>query len=205
MLTEFLKSILVGICAAAPLGPVAALVIQKTLCYGHKTGFVTGLGSAVVDMLYATIGIFAIGLVEAFIEENTEWITIVGGLLVAGVGLYMALRDPFRKFKASGEALGHLSPSYPLQAALFSVANPGALLLMLALVALFGIGDDKLVSLAGIAVGLIVWWFLFSFLVSKFRSKFNINTLVFINKVLGWAVIIFGIVWIVKAFSATIL
>lgn len=200
MLAEFLKSILVGICAAAPLGPVAALVIQKTLCYGRRAGFVTGLGSALVDLAYATIGIFAIGFIEQFIKENTGWISIVGGFLIIGVGVFMAMRDPFRKLKEKDESFGHLSASYPLQAALFSLANPGALVVMLALVALYGIGDYKLVCIAGVMVGLAIWWFSLSYIVSRFRKRFNINTLVIINKILGWGVAIFGIVWIIKAF-----
>lgn len=199
MLAEFLKSILVGICAAAPLGPVAALVIQKTLCFGRRAGFVTGLGSAVVDLMYATISIFAIGFVEKFIQDNTEWISIVGGALIIWIGAFMALKDPFRNLKNKEEAT-RLSPSFPLQAALFSLANPAALVVMMALVALFGIGDCKLVCIAGVLTGLATWWFILSYIVSRFRKHFNINTLVMINKILGWAVAIFGTVWIVKAF-----
>lgn len=199
MLAEFLKSILVGICAAAPLGPVAALVIQKTLCFGRRAGFVTGLGSAAVDLMYATISIFAIGFVEKFIQDNTEWISIVGGALIIWIGVFMALKDPFRNLKNKEEA-ARLSPSFPLQAALFSLANPAALVVMMALVALYGIGDCKLVCIAGVLIGLATWWFILSYIVSRFRKHFNINTLVMINKIFGWAVAIFGTVWIVKAF-----
>ena len=200
MLAEFLKSILVGICAAAPLGPVAALVIQKTLCYGRRAGFVTGLGSAAIDLLYAIISIFAIGFIEKFIQENTEWISIAGGMLILGVGVMMALRDPFRKMKRNDELVERMSPSFPLQAALFSLANPAALVVMMALVALYGIGDSKFVSIAGVLVGLSTWWFFLSYIVSKFRKHFNINTLVMLNKILGWGVAIFGTVWILKSF-----
>lgn len=200
MLTEFLKSILVGLCAAAPLGPVAALVIQKTLCYGRKAGFVTGMGSAMADLLYAVIGVFAVGIVENFINDNTEWISIAGGVLIIAVGMLMALRDPFHKAKEKDEVFGKISASFPLQAFLISLANPGALVLMLALVALFGIGECKPVCLGGVLVGLSIWWFSLSYIVSKFRNRFNINTLVIINKLLGWGISIFGIVWIVKVF-----
>lgn len=200
MLAEFLKSILVGICAAAPLGPVAALVIQKTLCYGRRAGFVTGLGSAFVDILYALIGVFALGIITSFLEQNSVIIEVIGGVLIAAVGVFMALRDPFRGMKELDKSVEKLSPSFPLQAAGFSLANPGALILMLGLLALFGVGDDKLITLAGVIVGLLVWWFLFSYLVSKFRRFFNINSLVMANKIIGAAVVIFGVVWVIKVF-----
>ena len=35
MLLEILKAFIIGICASAPLGPVAILVLQKSICYGH--------------------------------------------------------------------------------------------------------------------------------------------------------------------------
>ncbi len=53
MLLEILKAFIIGICASAPLGPVAILVLQKSICYGHKAGFTTGLGASLVDTAYA--------------------------------------------------------------------------------------------------------------------------------------------------------
>lgn len=200
MLTEFINPVLVGICAAAPLGPVAALVIQKTLCYGRRAGFVTACGSAVIDIFYGVIGVFALGLVSGFIEQYTPVIEIVGGFLLAFVGAFMALRDPFKGMKEQDRIIGKLSPSFPLQAAMFSLANPGALVLMLGLVALFNTGEDKLLTIAGIAVGVLLWWWFFTYLISRSRKFFNINTLVVINKIIGAAVVIFGIIWIVRVF-----
>jgi len=199
MLVEFIKSVIVGICAAAPLGPVAALVIQKTLLYGRKTGFVTGCGSGIIDILYASIGVFALGLVDRFLVENSSWISLLGGAIVCLVGILMLFRDPFKKLKQRDERIGGMSPSYPLQAALFSIANPGALVLMLGLVALFGIGENKTVSILGVSTGVVSWWFLFSYIIARFGKKFNINALVLINKILGAAVAIFGVIWIIKA------
>lgn len=57
MLLEILKAFIIGICASAPLGPVAILVLQKSICYGHKAGFTTGLGASLVDTAYAIISI----------------------------------------------------------------------------------------------------------------------------------------------------
>ena len=40
MVLDILKGFLVGICASAPLGPIAIFVIQKSLSEGHKSGFI---------------------------------------------------------------------------------------------------------------------------------------------------------------------
>ena len=41
MILDILKAILVGVCASVPVGPIAILVIQKSLSKGHKAGFIT--------------------------------------------------------------------------------------------------------------------------------------------------------------------
>lgn len=204
MLAEFVNSVLVGICAAAPLGPVAALVIQKTLCYGRKAGLVTGFGSGIIDILYCVIGVFALGLVEHLIREYTLTMEVAGGLAVAAVGFFMVFRNPFRGMERKDQAISRMSrvsASFPLQGAVFSLANPGALILMLGLLALFNTGDSKLLTVAGVATGVLLWWSLLTWGVSKCRRFFRIDTLVLLNRIIGVAVVIFGIVWVIRAFS----
>ena len=67
MLLDIIKAFIVGICASAPIGPIAILVIQKSLSGGHKAGFIAGLGACVVDTIYAVAAIFALAVVQEFI------------------------------------------------------------------------------------------------------------------------------------------
>ena len=67
MIIDMLKGFLVGVCASAPVGPIAILVVQKSLSKGHKAGFVSGLGASVVDTLYAFIAIFALAFALVYI------------------------------------------------------------------------------------------------------------------------------------------
>ena len=55
MTPEILKAFAIGICASVPIGPIAILVLQKSLSYGHKAGFVTGLGATTVGTTYAVL------------------------------------------------------------------------------------------------------------------------------------------------------
>ena len=59
MLLDIIKGFIVGLCASVPMGPVAILVVQKTLNKGRSAGFVAGLGATVVDTIYAIIALFA--------------------------------------------------------------------------------------------------------------------------------------------------
>ena len=49
----FLKGLIIGIIASAPMGPVGILCIQRTLQKGRSYGIVTGAGAALSDLFYA--------------------------------------------------------------------------------------------------------------------------------------------------------
>ena len=86
MLIDILKGFIIGICASVPLGPIAILVIQKSLSEGQKSGFLAGLGACLVDTLFAVIAIFALAIAERFIESYSTLIMVGGGLIVTFLG-----------------------------------------------------------------------------------------------------------------------
>lgn len=204
MVVEISKAVLTGLIASIPLGPVAMIVIRKTVQHGRRAGFVTGVGAACVDALYAAIGVLAVAVISRFVEQHHYFISVLGGFVVLLVGMVMAFRDPFKGMKGKSEIVRKTSASYTAQGAMLSFANPGALVLMLALVAFFKIGEaGKLQAVCGVLVGGLIWWWLFSYLVNRFVKKLNLNTLVMINKITGVGIAIFGVIWIVRAFLTT--
>ena len=60
------KGLLIGIISSAPMGPVGILCIQRTLNKGRWYGFVTGIGAAISDTIYALI----VGLGMSFNYET---------------------------------------------------------------------------------------------------------------------------------------
>ena len=70
MILDILKAMLVGVCASVPVGPIAILVIQKSLSKGHKAGFITSLGSVFVDTVFSIIAIFALAFVQDFLARR---------------------------------------------------------------------------------------------------------------------------------------
>ena len=137
MWIDMLKGFAVGMCASAPIGPIAILVVQKSLSKGHKAGFVSGLGASVVDTLYAFIAIFALAFAQRFIEEHKNIILLVGGAVLIAVGFSMAFSNPFRKLKADGES--SVSPKDFGQAVALGLSNPMAVFVMFTLFAFFGL------------------------------------------------------------------
>lgn len=201
---DLLKAIVVGVAASAPIGPIAIFVIQRTLCNGFKPGFIVSLGATVVDTVYAVIAVFALTFVQDFIEGNSIPIFICGGVIIIALGLSMALANPFRKLKdedKDGETTddSDVSAADFLKACAMGFSNPGAIAVMLALMAFFGIGESRpkdwsfFPIILGIAGGSVLYWFAVTELLSKFRSQFNMRTLLWINRAAGAVVIILGL------------
>lgn len=197
MLLDIIKAFIVGICASAPLGPIAILVIQKSLSGGHKAGFIAGLGACVVDTIYAVVAIFALAVVQEFLLTHQSIILIVGGLVVAILGVSMSFSDPFRKVKKNAESKVSLTDF--MQSLLMGFSNPGAIFVILALFAFFGLADDAphnwsvMPIILSVSAGSAVYWFGVTWFLSHFRKKFEIRTILWINRVTGAIIIVIGI------------
>ncbi len=198
MLLEILKAFIIGICASAPLGPVAILVLQKSLCYGHRAGFTTGLGASVVDTAYAIISIFALAFAQHFINTYEPIIFLIGGPVIAVLGYSMAFKNPFRKMEPGETATHGASVKDFLQAVATTVSNPGAVLVMFALFAFFQVDlSDKgfriYPIILAVASGSITYWFFFSWFFSNWRKVFNMRKIIWLNRIAGIIIIIIGL------------
>ena len=197
MLLDIIKAFIVGICASAPIGPIAILVIQKSLSGGHKAGFIAGLGACVVDTIYAVAAIFALAVVQDFIYTHQNIILIVGGIVVAMLGVSMSFSDPFRKVKKNSGSSVSLTDF--MQSLIMGFSNPGAVFVILALFAFFGLADESphnwsvMPIILSVSAGSVVYWFCVTWLLSHFRKKFEIRTILWINRVTGAIIILIGI------------
>jgi threonine/homoserine/homoserine lactone efflux protein len=197
MVMDMLKGFLVGVCASAPVGPIAILVVQKSLSKGHKAGFISGLGASVVDTLYAFIAIFALAFAQKFIDDHKTLILLIGGVVLAIVGLNMAFSDPFRKMKADGESSA--SPKDFGQAVAMGLSNPMAIFVMFTLFAFFGLANDAPHNwsvapiILSVSAGSVSYWFSVSWLLSRFRKNFRMRTILWISRITGALIVIIGI------------
>lgn len=200
ILLDIIKGFAIGICASAPVGPIAIMVIQKSLSKGHYAGFITGLGSCVVDTIFSIIAIFALAAAEQLINQHRELILLVGGLVVTILGWSMSTSDPFRKLKAREESRSSISVTDFLQAVAMGLSNPGAIFVIFALFAFFGIGPldrtDWRVApiILSVSLGAAVYWFVVTWLLSHFRKRFKLRTILWINRITGAVIIMIGLV-----------
>ena len=200
MLLDIVKGFAIGICASAPIGPIAILVIQKSLSKGHKAGFITGMGACVVDTVFSIIAIFALAAAEQLINEHRELILLCGGIVVTILGWSMNASDPLRKLRAREKRQGSVSLTDFLQSVLMGLSNPGAIFVIFALFAFFGIGpldsSDWRVApiIISVSLGSAFYWFAVTWLLSHFRKRFRLRTILWINRLTGAIIVIVGLV-----------
>ena len=89
ILNLILKGILIGIIASAPMGPVGVLCIQRTLNKGRWYGFVTGIGAAVSDLIYAMITGLGMTLIMDLVTngQNRFFLQIMGSIMLMAFGV----------------------------------------------------------------------------------------------------------------------
>lgn len=203
MSTELFKAFLTGICAAAPLGPVAILTFQKSVEHGHRWGWITGLGGTVVDTVCALVGLYALSLIEGFLDQHRQLILILGGLFIMMIGVGMFIRKTESSFvKDDGKCQGTPWASM-LQTMSLGFLSPAALAFMLILLSIFGLSAVDMEApvylvLLCVFAGDALYWFFFSLLASKLGPHMSAKLQLWLCRVAGVCVAAFGVVLLIK-------
>lgn len=195
MIIDILKAFCIGICASMPLGPIALLVLQRSMSEGHRTGFFTGLGATTVDTLFAIVAVFALAFAESFIDTHRTVILLAGGAILCMLGLSMTFKDPSKKVKEQTSAF---SVKDYLQAVATGLSNPGAVFIMLALFAFFGVdtsGSEFRLApvILAVSAGSVTYWFCFSYIFSRIGSRLGISWVLWINRIAGVIISLIGV------------
>lgn len=193
-----MKGFLVGLCIAAPVGPVGLLCIKTTLQYGRMAGLATGAGAAVADTFWAAVGAFGLVFIMSFLEAHSYEIRLFGGGILLVLGAFIIFKppsanDPEAMKKINANMLKDFVTTF-----FITLSNPATIFAFLAVFAGFGLhtgGDmQKTVPLlSGVMLGSLFWWYALSFWVSLFRVKISEESIRKINLLSGFFIAIFGL------------
>ncbi len=198
----FLRGILIGTTASIPLGPVGILCIQRTLSKDLRSGFISGLGAASADLIYAAMAFFSLSFAQKFFVEHAVLIKIIGGGCLTILGTHIFLTNPEVQIRRNRSGKGT-----PLQDFLSvfgaTLANPTYILIYATLFATFGLSNDmdKLHSAAmlfGVFAGCAGWWLLLTFLINLLRKRFTPTTLRWINRISGGLITSLGAITLIS-------
>jgi threonine/homoserine/homoserine lactone efflux protein len=188
-----LKGIILGFSIAAPVGPIGILCIRRTLAYGRKAGFVTGLGAATADAFYGSIAGFGLTAISNFLISGKFWLGLIGGLFLLYLGVKTFLSQPANSINNPdylGAKISYFSTFF------LTLTNPMTILSFVAMFAGIGTPEDYLSAtwlVFGVFIGSACWWFLLSSGIASFRSHLNENYMLYINRLSGCVILAFGL------------
>lgn len=201
----FLKGIIVGLLASIPLGPVGVLCIQRTLNKGRMSGFLSGMGAASVDAIFALIAAMGLTFIINFIEQQRFFIQIIGGIVLIIMGLIVFYKNPVKQMRR--QKRGKSTPYQDFFSVfLLTLSNPVAVFLFVAALASIDIVSvespilSTLFVVSGVFLGALLWWVMLISFVDLFRKKFRLKQLWWINKIAGVLITAFGIFAILAIF-----
>lgn len=195
----FIKGALIGFLVSAPLGPIGIMCIQRTLNRGYMSGFISGLGAAAADIIFAIVAGFGLSIIINFIEEKHVYFQILGGLFVLYIGYRIFVTNPVKQLRLQRLQKTRLSQDFA-SVFLLTISNPMAIFLFLAIMAAIKVAQDLLsifelfTMIAGVAGGAILWWFILASIANRFRKRIRLKSIWWLNKITGSVVFLFGLV-----------
>lgn len=196
----FVKGLIVGFCLAAPVGPIAAICVQRTISKRLISGVLSGLGAAVADAVYGAIAAFGATIISEFIIAERNWLQRIGGaiLILLGLRLIFFTKLEERKNGATNRGLfGDFFSTFVL-----TLTNPMTFVAFAAIFTTMGIGAVRGHSIltaelvGGVFAGSALWWLILSGASFLLRHHFDFRKLAAINKATGVFVIAVGVLYL---------
>ncbi len=197
-ITFFFRGLLIGLSIAAVVGPMSILCMHRTLTKGRLYGLISGLGIATADSVYGSIAAFGITIITAFLVSEQAWIRGLGGLFLIYLGLKTLLSKPAKRAADAAGANTFLS-AYA-STFLLTLTNPSTLLSFAAIFAGLGVGTtgnsilSAILVVLGVFLGSTLWWLILTGGISLLRNKFTPQWLLWINRLSGVILALFGLI-----------
>ncbi|PTY05877.1 lysine transporter LysE [Opitutaceae bacterium EW11] len=203
MISQFQRGIAIGLAVSVPVGPIALLVMRRSVRDGRLAGFISGLGAATADLLCGTVAAFGLAALTMLVQHHTPLLQIIGGLVLIAMGVHVVRSSPPLDSKQPIHER-RLIRAYFTTCAL-TLANPMTFVGMMFVSAAAGVGSGELSTLAtivlgtGIFLGSAVWWLTLSFSSGWLGRKLGAKTLHVVNLIAGAVIVVFGVYQLVDA------
>jgi threonine/homoserine/homoserine lactone efflux protein len=203
----FLKGLLLGFGVSAPPGPNAMLMINRTLRKGHFSGFMTGMGVATADTIFAIIAGLGFSFIIGFVREESFYIKLITGLLIASIGIKLFLSNPVADIRSRVRDNLISSPAQDyFSVFMLALTNPFSIFIFIALYPGMNINFNgpgilvPLLIIMGIFTGASAWWFIFSWIVNRYSRSMRLRNIVTLTRVSAAVLITIGLIVLVTLF-----
>ena len=196
-----LRGLILGFTIASAVGPITLLTIRRTIAHGRAYGFASGLGIAAADMTYAGIAAFGLTAVTGLLVSAHVLLGVVGGAVIVFMGVRTMLSHPVDV--ARDTARPGLTSAF---ASIFglTLTNPLTIVLFAGMFAGIGLAAgasfaDALVLTVAVGAGSSLWWLILTLVVGWFRERVSARALLWVNRISGAALVVFGILAVIGA------
>lgn len=196
-LTFLCKGLILGFSVAAPVGPIGALCINRTINKGYISGFVSGLGAATADLIYGTIAGLGLTIISEFLLDYKFPIQAVGLVFLAYTGIKTLLKKhdefEYKRFVTKDLFSDYLTTFF------LTITNPITILFFIAVFSGLGLSVsennkiDSLPLILGVFLGSGAWWLFLSGLTHKIKNKINHKILKQIDLLSGIIILAFAV------------
>jgi putative LysE/RhtB family amino acid efflux pump len=196
---HWLSGLLIGILAAAPIGPVNILVIQRTLQQGQRPALWLGLGGAIGDALFAAAAAFGLSAIRMAFDVHQAALRLGGGLFMIGFAALLWRQAPRLNEPGRQPPAGHMA----VAVLMMTLTNPATLLWFLAAFAMFrfqNVGPQSPSALInagllvfGVFCGSMMWWLGVSAAAKHFRGRLGDRLLLRMNHSCALLLLGFGL------------
>ena len=194
-MTDFyllLSGVIMGLIAAVPIGPVNLICIRRTFAFGPVNGFVSGLGAALGDGIFAAIMGFGLTWIAQLIEGYTPIIELTGGAMMVWMGWKTFASPPVPRVADDGDKGTSSLLRAILSTFLLTITNPVTLLSFGIMFAGLGglagrTGDftDASFVVAGVVGGSTAWWLVLTTVIGLFHARIDEKAMRLINRACG--------------------
>jgi threonine/homoserine/homoserine lactone efflux protein len=200
-----LRGFALGFAIAASPGPIFFLCLRRTLLRGRLYGFVSGLGVATADGLYAAIAAFGFAVVISAVTGGRRPFALIGGAVLIGLGLRILFERRDRAAEVPAASGAGLAWAYVSTLGL-TVSNPATIISFAALAATLSLGGGggparPAVLVAGVLLGSAAWWCVLAIGASLLRTRLTPTVIRAINTFSGVAIAVLGMLAVYSAFS----
>lgn len=192
-----IRGLIIGFSIAAPVGPIGVLCIRRTLADGRVTGLVSGLGAASADAIYGMIAGFGLTFISALLVGGQFWLRLIGGLFLLYLGVTTFRAPPAER---AAQAVGRGLVGAYISTLGLTLTNPATILSFVAVFAGMGLAADAggnygaaTLLVLGVFIGSALWWLLLSGGVSLVRSRFDRRAMIWVNRISGAIIAVFGV------------
>ncbi|CBJ40270.1 Lysine exporter protein (LYSE/YGGA) (plasmid) [Ralstonia solanacearum CMR15] len=208
----FVKSMVMGFCIAAPVGPIGMLCIQRSLSRGFRSGFATGIGAACADGIYGLLGALGIAGVVAALPMLSVALKIGGGVFLVWLACGIAREAPAAPNVSQGATRATVARDFLTTFAL-TLSNPMTILSFIGVFAALGplsgshdglgwFGVSRMVS--GVFAGSAVWWLCLSTATTTLRKAIPVSLMHSFSRMSAIVIAVFGCVQMVSGVSSLI-